>query len=190
MHQSDQCLLQKVFDREAAVVDRFGDDRLRELALDHFAPQSFGRALVDAQAHAGRPHPQVGNERGHEPAARGADDAEARVARFETLQHGEVGSHRLQLALHTAPAFQHDRAELGGLRAAPPAHEQRDPELSLELADLVGDVRLHRVQSVGGGGERSFLRDREQRLEVPELHRASRPATGYSIVESDGYDQY
>ena len=89
---------------------------------------------------------------------------------FETLQHREVGAHRLELAVHPARSLEHDAAELGGLRAAPAANEQRHAELRLELADLVGHVRLHGVQRVGRGRERAFLGDREQGLELAQLH--------------------
>src|SRR5205823_2836394 len=56
-----------------------------------------------------------------------------------------------------------------------PTDQQRHPELAFELTDLLRDVRLHGVERVGRGRERALLVDRQQRLEVPELHRAVLP---------------
>ena len=75
-------------------------------------------------------------------------------------------SHRLELALHAPGPVEHDEPELGGLGTPPAAHQQRHAELVLELAHLVGHVRLHRRQRVGGGGERALLVDGEQGLEM------------------------
>ena len=155
---------------EATIVDRFGDDGLRELAVDQLGEEPFRRTLVHAQPHAGCALAQVGDQRGHEPATRGADHAEARVPGVETLEQRDVGAHRFELPLHPTRTVEHQQTEFGGLCTAPAAHEQRHPELGLELAHLVGHVRLHRRQCVGGGGERPFLGDGEQRLEVSELH--------------------
>ena len=63
-------------------------------------------------------------------------------------------------------ALEDDEPELGGLGAPPAAHEHRNAELHLELPDLVGDVRLHGVERVGGGGERAFFGDGEEGVEV------------------------
>ena len=64
-----------------------------------------------------------------------------------------------------------------GHRAPPAPHEQLHAELGLELADVLRDVRLHRVEAVGGGGEGAFLGDREQRFELAHVHvrRSLRP---------------
>ena len=102
-------LLEEVLHDESAVVDRLGDDRLRELAVDHLGEQPLRRTLVHAQAHARRALAEVGDERGHQPAARGADDAEARVPGLETLQQREVGAHRFELALHPARPLEHEQ---------------------------------------------------------------------------------
>ena len=157
-------------DDQPPVVHGFGDDGLRELAVDQLGEEPLRRALVHAQPHTRRAFAEVGDQRRHQPPARGADHAEPRVPGFEPLQQREVGAHRLELAVHAAGALEHERAELGRLGAPAAAHEQRHAELGLELAHLVGHVRLHGRQRVGGGGERPLLGDREQRVEVSELH--------------------
>ena len=68
----------------------------------------------------------------------------------------------ISLRMRAGPV-EHDPARTrSARRAAAAADEQLHAELGLELADLVGDVRLHRVQAVGGRGERALLGDREQ----------------------------
>ena len=98
------------------------------------------------------------------------------MAGFEPLQHRQVGAHRLELALHAARALEHDQAELCGFGSPPAPDEDRHAELRLELANLVGDVRLHRVEGVGRGGERSLPVDGQQCLEMAELHGCPLPA--------------
>ena len=172
-----------MLDDESAVVDRLGDDGLRELAVDELGEEPLRRTLVDAEAHSRRAVAQVGDQRGHQPTTRGADHTEARVARVEPLQQREVGAHRLELAVDPTRAVEHEDAELGGLGPLAAAHEQRHAELRFELAHLVGDVRLDGRERIGGGRERPFLGDGEQRVEMPELHGTLLTP----IVESDGY---
>ena len=116
--ETDELLLEQVLDDESAVVDRLGDDGLRELAVDELGEEPLRRTLVDAEAHSRRAVAQVGDQRGNEPTARGTDHTEARVARVEPLQQREVGAHRLELAVDPTRAVEHEDAELRGL--APP----------------------------------------------------------------------
>ena len=53
-------------------------------------------------------------------------------------------------------------------------HEQLHAELGLELVDVTRDVRLHRVQPVGGGREGPLLGDGEQRFELAQIHAGTR----------------
>ena len=62
---------------------------------------------------------------------------------------------RLELAADAAGPLEHRLAELGRDGAPPAPHEELDAELGLELADLLGDVRLDGVEAVGGGRERA-----------------------------------
>ncbi len=145
--ETDEVLFEQRLHLEATIVDRFGDDGLRELAVDELGEEPFRRTLVHAQPHAGGALPQVGDERGHEPATRGADHPEARVPGVETLEQRDVGAHRFELPLHTTRTVEHQQTELGRLRTAPAAHEQWHAELGLQLAHLVGHVRLHGRQA-------------------------------------------
>ena len=51
-----------------------------------------------------------------------------------------------------------------------PPDQQLHPQLGLELADVLGDVRLHRVQAVGGGREAARLGHGQQCLELAYVH--------------------
>src|SRR4029079_16820958 len=117
-HETDEVLLEQRLDQEATVVDRFRDDRLRELTVDELGEESLRRTFVDAQPHAGRALAQVGDQRGHQPTTRSADDAEARVSGIEALQQRDVGAHRLELAVDPSRAVEHEQAGLGWLRSA------------------------------------------------------------------------
>ena len=172
---------------------RRGHDRLSASSpVSELGEQPLGRALVHEQlARRARRLREVLDELGHEPPARGADDAEA-----SRCPPAAPAARRAPRAAGRA------RAGCGAPGRAPPGPtpsavapaaapgEQRDAELGLELADLVGHVRLHRAQRVGGGGERALLVDGDQRVEMAQLHgvpfvgpRAyGSPATGYSSV--------
>ncbi len=163
----EQRLLEHRLDAQAAIVDRLGDDRLREVAREHLGREPLRRALDDAQVHAGRALTEVGDQLGHEPPARGAHDAEAGVADLEPLQHRQIGPQRVELTPDPPCALEHDLTAVGGLGATPAADEQLRAELGLELADLLRDVRLHRGQGVGRRRERPFVGDGEHCVEMP-----------------------
>ncbi len=167
-----------MLDDETGVDHRFGDHRLRELAAGDLGGEPLRRALGHPQRERRRLEAEVGHDRGHEPAADRADGAERRVAGLETLEHREVGPEGVELAADVTRALEHEVSELGRHRAAAAPGEEDHPELLLELADLVGDVRLHRVQSIGGPGERPGVLDRQQGLEVTKIHNT--PSDGSS----------
>ena len=85
---------------------------------------------------------------------------------LEALQHGEVLAQRFELTADRSGAVEDAHAELGRHRALPAADEQLHAELGFELVHVPGDVRLHRVQPVGGGGEGTLFGDREQGFEL------------------------
>ena len=162
--------VEELLDREPLVAHRLGDDRLRELLVSTSASSRSDAPSLTRSSMPGRALAQVGDERGHEPPARGADDAEAGPADLQALQRGDVLVEHLELAPDPAGVGEHDLARLGRGRARPAPGEQGDAELGLELADLLGHVRLHGPQEVRGRGERALLVDRDQGLEVAQLH--------------------
>ena len=93
----------------------------------------------------------LGHDHRHEQTADGTDDAEGRVPGLEPLQHREVLVQRLDLAADRPGPLDDAHAELGRHGPPPAPHEQLHAELGLELAHVLGHVRLHGVQLVGGG---------------------------------------
>ena len=166
---SDERFVAQVLDDEPRVRDRLGDDRERKLPLRDLERQPLRRAFGEPQRHARRDACDLGDERRHQPRADRADDTERRVAGLQPLQHREVAPQRVELAADRARPLEHLHAELGRDRAAPVAHEQLHAEIGFELADVLRDVRLHRVQPVRGGRERTFFGDREQRFELADV---------------------
>ncbi len=184
----DDLLVAQMVDVQVRIAHRLGDDRAPELAAGDFGRQALGRAFGEPQREARRDASYLGDDRRHEPTADRADDAECRVARLEALEHRYVLVQRFDLAADGARPVEDAHAELGWRGAAPAAHEQLHAELALELTDVLGDVRLDRVQAVGGGRETAFLGDREERLELTKIHLATplrhvgrtRPSTSQS----------
>ena len=168
--QADHRLVGEMLEDDARVLCGRGHDGERELAGHELAEEPLGRALVHEQSHAGRALREVLHELGDEPPARGAHHAEGRVPDLQPLERGELLVQQVQLPSDPPRPCQHDPARLRGRRAAAPAGEQRDPELGLELADLVGHVRLHRAQRVGRRGERALLVDGHEGVEMAQLH--------------------
>ena len=168
--QADERFVAQVLDDEPGVGDGFGHDRERELALGDFHGEPLRRAFGQPQRHARRDARDLGDERRHQPRAHRPDDAERRVAGLEPLQHGEVAMQRVELAADRPRPLQHLHAELRGHRAPPIPHDELHAEVGFELAHVLGDVRLHRVEAIRGGGERALFGDRQQRLELPDVH--------------------
>src|SRR4051794_40252281 len=74
------------------------------------------------------------------------------------------------------------------LDAAGAAHQQFDPDLQLQIADLPAQRRLRRVQPpLGGVGQAALLGDRNEIAKVAELHRQSIPIRYVSSVISLGF---
>jgi hypothetical protein len=61
-------------------------------------------------------------------------------------------------------------AGVGELQPAPRPHEQRDPELGLQVRDLLGDARPGEVQHVGRGGEGAVLGRGEEVGQLLQRH--------------------
>ncbi len=64
--------------------------------------------------------------------------------------------------------------------------EERDAERPFGVGQLMRQGGLREVEPPGGGGERAFLGDREQELEVAELEaaRVARPYYEYIAWDS------
>ena len=170
-HQADEILLEEVLDGQPGVDDGLGDDRHRHLVVHDLGGQALRRPLVDAEHDARGPLLEVADQGRDEPAAGRAHDPEAGVAGLEALEEREVDPHGLELAPDAAGPLQHDPPELRRSGSPPAPDEYRDAEFPLQLADLLGDVRLDGVQHLGGRRERTRLGDGQQGIKMPDLHR-------------------
>ena len=126
---------------------RRGDHRERQL-LARGPPRATAPTRPRARADGSRAlsRPQVGDELGHEPPARGAHDAERGVPHPESPERRDLLVQQLDLAPDPPGAVEHDPSRVRRRRPTATAGEERDAELGLELADLFGDVRLHGAQ--------------------------------------------
>ena len=107
----------------------------------------------------------------HEPAAGGADHAEADVAGDVVRRRGHVGDQRVELGLD-APGPGDD--ELAGLgEPAVAAVDQGDAQLALEAGDVGRHVRLDGVQGPGRGREAAVVGHGGQGGELAEVHRST-----------------
>ena len=175
---------------QARIGDRFGHHRAREHALGDVDREPLRRALGEPQRQPGRDPAHLDDQRGHERTTHGSDDTERRVTGLEPLQHRQVLAQRLDLAANGPGPVDHPHAELGRHRPPAAAHEQLHAELGLELVDVTRYVRLHRVEAVGRGRERTLFGDGEQRFELANVHarrlRAGRGAAAVRICFTDG----
>ena len=144
----------------------FGHDRARELTIGDLAREPFRRTFGEPQRKAGRGPAHLGHDHRHEETADGSDHAERRVPGLEALQHRQVLAQRLDLAADRAGPFDDPHPELGRDGAPPAPHQQLHAELGFELANVFGDVRLDRVQQVGGLGEAPGLGHGQERFEL------------------------
>ena len=140
-----------------------GHDRLRELTLDHLGEEPLRRALVDAQLDTRRAGVEVGHERGtsHRLAVPTTPSARVAPPRAPGSSRGRRASPRARAA-PAVPGRARPRRTRWASAPRRPRTRSVHAELVLELAHLLGHVRLHRVQRVGRGGERPLLGDRER----------------------------
>ena len=172
-HEPDEVFVAEVLHHETRIGDRLGHDRARELAVGNLHREALGRAFGQSQRQRGSNAAHLDHQGRHERPAHRSDDAERRVARLEALQHREVLAQRLELAADRPGPVEDPDPEFGGHGAPPVAHEELHAELGFELVDMPGHVRLDCVEAVGGGGERPFFGNREQCLELAQVHGAS-----------------
>ena len=159
-------------DQDVRVVHRPVEDGEVETTVHELGEHGDRGALGDDD-----PDPRValadlGEQLGHEPTGRGADDADAYVARYLLAERGEVGDDGFELGGDAARPGG-DQGALGGETTGRPIDEG-DAQLALELGDVGRDVRLHGVQGLGGAGERPVVGDRHEGGELAKVHRQKR----------------
>jgi hypothetical protein len=130
---------------------------------------------------------------GGQPTAADQPERQARVADLEGVQslgqpRRKGAAHRAdgQIAarLHPAVAFEEQgvgrqnrprRLDIGTAAAGQPgrtagAVEQSQAQLVFQVAHLLADRRLGQIHRLGGAGERTIFRHRDQGCELPQVH--------------------
>ena len=155
-----------------------GHDRDVEPALADVVEEAPRRRRLE-------PHLDVGGHRG-EPAQRARDRARQRRRRVADPQphrrpcRGRARGATGHLGLLEDPPrlLEHRGAGLRQLDAAVGPLQEPDPELGLELADLLAHRGLRDVQALGRAAEVQLLGDGDEVAEVPELHLTGRRVVG------------
>ena len=125
----------------------------------------------DADAHPRMALAEVLDQPAEQVVMRGAERAEGDGAALQGADladglRGLLGRAERPLGL----GLQHP-ARLGQHEPPARAREERDAELGLQPADLVGEARLRHQQRLGGGRERSVLGGGEEVAELLQSHR-------------------
>ena len=167
---ADERLLEQVSTSEAPSWTGSVTTAWASSPVEHLGDEPLGRAFVDPQPDAGGAGAQD-RRRGW---ARSSGSRSRRSRSWRRRPRGPAASTRSARSASSSRRTRRARSRTRPrTRWGPPpggCGSAADAELVLELADLLGDVRLDRAQGVGGGGERAFLGDGEQRVEMAELH--------------------
>lgn len=97
--------------------------------------------------------------------------AEAQVPAQQPGDLVELVAQAVDLGDHALGVVQDEVAFGRQVDAATRAREERDAELGLQAAELLGDGRLGEMQLLTGLREGPVAGDRDDRSEVPEFHR-------------------
>ena len=168
-HHEHDVLLEQRLGHEVAPGDGEGQHGQVEAPRRQLGLEAQGGAVGHHEVETGMAGGQIGEERGHEPARRRAEDADPGVAGHGLAQGPDVGHQGVELSHDPVGAGHHDLAV--GREPAGRALDQGGAELPLESGHVGRDVGLDRAQMVGGGGERPVLGHRHQGLQVSDLHR-------------------
>ena len=161
--------------REALEVDVVPADAERRVAVAHLAHEVARHALLDVDldvlvvglAHERRDvvEQRLGDRRG------GCD--QAHMALHAAGEGGGIGDDAVHREEDAARVLEKRQPGRRRLHAAPPAHQQLDAEVVLELGDALADRRRLDVLLLGGARHRAAVGDRDEqakRLEVDVAH--------------------
>ena len=168
VHEQDQFLGEQRLELQLRSIDGEVHDRRIELAVDQPWHQRRGAALVDGGVDAGVLLGETAEQSRHQPASRGADAAEARLAFDRNVVGMDVGFDVLEFVDDASATFDDDRALFGELAGR--SIDERRAEFLLEPGDVCGDVALHRAEGAGGGRKRPMVGDGDQAGQMADFH--------------------
>ncbi len=164
----DDVLFEQRLGDEVAARHGEGEHGQIETARRQLGLEAQRGAVGHDQMQPGMAFGELGQEHGHEPAGGGAENADPYVAGHRLAQGPDVGHEGVELTHDPIGPGHHDLS-VGGETTRRPVYEG-GPQFALQTGHVGGDVGLDRAQMVGGGGERSMLGHRHQRLQVSEFH--------------------
>ena len=167
--EEEQVLGEERLHDQFRFVDREVDDRCVEFARHHVGDERRRRTFSDDGPDARVIGGELTEQRRGQPPSGGADDADPGLAGHVVVSAAHVGGDVLDLVEHPAGAFDDAGALLGQLALGP--IDERHPELLLEARHVSRDVRLHGVQRSRRGREGAVVGDRDDRCELPNIHR-------------------
>ncbi len=155
---------------EPAVVDRERDEPRLEVALAHGVGH-LGRVLAQhAHADLRVALAELLDEAGEQVVVRRAEGAEGDRARAQVADLADGVGGLGRLGERALGVRDQQPSRLGQREPAAGAREQRDAELGLEPADLLGEARLGHVQLLRGGGEGAALGGGQEIGELLQRH--------------------
>jgi hypothetical protein len=155
---------------QPAVVHGQGDHPHLELALADLLGHVGGVQPDEAHANPGELAAEVRHDLRAGVEAGGAPRAERRRAAAQPAHLGDRVAGGLHLLQDALGVVAERPAGFRGHEAAPAALEERDAELCLQAADLLGERGLREVQLLRGGRERPVLDGGQEVLELLDRH--------------------
>ena len=169
--EEDEILVEEVGGQDLVAAEGKRHHGQVELARSQLLLQRGAGPVGHVEVDVRMAHPQQIEELGHEPAAGGADHAEADGADDLFPQGGDVGDHGLELVGDPPGPLDDDLTFLGE-PARGPVH-QLHIELALEARHVRRHVGLDGSDGGGRGREAAGVCDAQQGLQVFQLHLGS-----------------
>ena len=167
-HDEHEVLVEEVGHDHLVAAQGERDDGQVELARAELELELGARPLAHVEVDVGVAFAQHVEELGHQPAAGGADHAEAHRADHLLAQRGHVGHHVGELVHDPPGPADHDLTLLGEAAGGPV--DQLHIELALEAGDMGRHVGLHRADRRGRGRETAGVGDAQECLQVFQFH--------------------
>ena len=167
----DEVLVEEVGGQDLVAAEGKGHHGQVELARGELLLQGDAGAVGHVEVDVGVAHPQQVEELGHQPAAGGADHAQADRAHDLLPQGGDVGHHRLELVGDPAGPLDDHLTFLGEAARGPV--DQLHVELALQPGHVGRYVGLDGADGGGRGREAAGVGDAQQCLQVFQFHPGS-----------------
>jgi hypothetical protein len=167
-HDQHEVLVEEVGSDDLVAGEGEGDDGQVQLAGAELDLELHAGSLRHIEVDVRVTGPQQVEKLRHQPAAGGADHAQAYRADHFLAQGHHIGHHVGELAHHPAGPLDHDVALLGQVARGPV--DQLDLQLTLEAGDMGRDVGLNRPDRRRGRREAPGVGNTQKCLQMFQLH--------------------